>query len=147
TAPRWRDAAQAEGRPIRVLVRAEGDVRVRGWRPVLRQALTNLVLNAVDAMPDGGTIELIAREEAHAAVVEVVDSGTGMPPEVRARAFEPFFTTKGELGTGLGLAQVRAAVEQHGGAIELESEPGRGTTFRLRMPPEAPAPASVEAPP
>jgi signal transduction histidine kinase len=154
TAPRWRDAAQAEGRPIRVIVRTEGDVRVRGWRPVLRQALTNLVLNAVDALPNGGTIELVARYEAHAAVVEVVDSGTGMTPEVRARAFEPFFTTKGELGTGLGLAQVRAAVEQHGGAIELESEPGRGTTFRMRMPPEfrmrtppeAPDQAVAEAP-
>jgi CheY-like chemotaxis protein len=146
TAPRWRDAAQAEGRPIRVMVRTEGDARARGWRPVLRQALTNLVLNAVDALPRGGTIQLIAREEPGAAVVEVVDSGVGMPAEVRVRAFEPFFTTKGEKGTGLGLAQVRAAVEQHGGAIEVESESGRGTTFRLRMPPDVPAAVVPEAP-
>jgi signal transduction histidine kinase len=146
TAPRWRDAAQAEGRPIRVQVRVEGDVLVRGWRAVLRQALTNLVLNAVDALPEGGTIELVARKEAHSAIVEVADSGTGMPPEVRSRVFEPFFTTKGELGTGLGLAQVRAAVEQHGGVIDLESEPGRGTTFRLRLPLDSPVSPASRAP-
>jgi PAS domain S-box-containing protein len=142
TAPRWRDAAQVEGRPIQVEVRVEGDLAVDGWPANLRAAFTNLVLNAVDAMPQGGLVTLSARRvdpspssgQAAEIEVSVADNGAGMPPEVQARVFEPFFSTKGEKGTGLGLAMVYGVVEQHGGRIALESEVGRGTTFRMVLP-------------
>jgi CheY-like chemotaxis protein len=94
----------------------------------------NLVLNAVDALPAGGTIVLTAATRASETVVEVRDDGVGMPPDVQARLFEPFFTTKGTRGTGLGLTMVRTAIERHDGKVEVESVQGRGTTFRLRLP-------------
>ena len=131
TAPRWQDAAQAAGRPIRLEVAVMGATRIEGWRGSLREAVTNLILNAVDALPAGGAIRLAARGSGDRVIVEVTDTGTGMSAEVQARVFEPFFTTKGDRGTGLGLAMVRGVVERHGGSIALESRPGRGTTFRL----------------
>jgi CheY-like chemotaxis protein/anti-sigma regulatory factor (Ser/Thr protein kinase) len=134
TAPRWRDASQAEGRPIHLRVQAEAGIAVHGSPGALREAITNLIFNAVDALPHGGEIVLRAKRVNDHAVVEVSDTGTGIPPDVQARIFDPFFTTKGERGTGLGLPQVAAIVERHAGAIELDSEPGRGTTFRLRFP-------------
>jgi PAS domain S-box-containing protein len=146
TAPRWRDASQIEGQPIQVEVRVEGDLAIEGWPANLRAAFTNLVLNAVDAMPRGGLITLGARRvdpspsSGQAAEIEVTvaDNGTGMPPEVQARVFEPFFSTKGEKGTGLGLAMVYGVVDQHGGRIGLESTVGRGTTFRIVLPATGP---------
>jgi PAS domain S-box-containing protein len=143
TAPRWRDAAQAAGAPVSVSVNvaiAGGD-EILGWAASLREALTNLVFNALDAMPTGGDLQLAAHDTAGDVVVEVVDTGSGMPPEVAARVFEPFFTTKGERGTGLGLAMVYGIVERHGGQIEVDSEPGRGTTIRITLPR---APGSAE---
>ena len=102
TSPRWRDAAQVEGRPISVHVDAEGNTTIVGWTSGLRQALTNVLFNAVDALPGGGRIRLSARRENDDVVVEVSDSGVGMTPEVQARIFEPYFTTKGTRGTGSG---------------------------------------------
>jgi len=131
TAPRWRDAAQAEGRSISLDVAADSDLVVMGWPSALRDALTNLVFNAVDALPTGGVIRLEARRAGDRVQVRVADSGVGISPEVQARVFEPFFSTKGSQGTGLGLAQVFGIVEQHRGQISLESAPGRGTTFEL----------------
>lgn len=100
----------------------------------LQQALFNLAINARDAMPRGGAIELSAVVEGREAILAVHDSGTGMPESVRRRLFTPFFTTKGALGTGLGLGVVRSAIEEHNGQVTVESEPGVGTTFRLRLP-------------
>jgi PAS domain S-box-containing protein len=136
TAPRWRDAAQAAGAPVSVTVNMEmaGDDEIVGWPASLREALTNLVFNALDAMPGGGDLALSLSVSAEHVVVEVTDSGVGMPPEVAARVFEPFFTTKGERGTGLGLAMVYGIVERHAGRVEVESNVGRGTTFRLTLP-------------
>jgi CheY-like chemotaxis protein len=134
TAPRWRDAPQAEGRPIHLGVTAESGCAMHGSPAALREAITNLIFNAVDALPRGGTIKLAAWHTSEHAIIEVSDTGTGMTPEVKARVFDPFFTTKGERGTGLGLPQVVAIVERHAGTIELESVPGSGTTFRLRFP-------------
>jgi PAS domain S-box-containing protein len=141
TAPRWRDAAQAEGRPIRIDVDAAEDAIVDGLATALRQAVTNLVLNAVDAMPDGGTIRLAAHRRGEVVEMVVADTGAGMPPEVEARVFEPFFTTKEERGTGLGLAQVHGIATAHRAAVAVESQVGRGTTFRLTFPAAAPAEA------
>jgi signal transduction histidine kinase/CheY-like chemotaxis protein len=144
TAPQWRDAAQAQGRPIALHVECERVVFVQGWPDSLREALTNLVFNAVDALPQGGIIRLATRGEGPSVVLEVADSGVGMSAEVQARVFEPFFTTKGERGTGLGLAMVFGIVERHGGQIAVESAPGQGTTVRLTLP--AAGAASAEAP-
>jgi PAS domain S-box-containing protein len=134
TAPRWRDAPQVEGRPIELIVEAEPECAIDGSPAALREAITNLIFNAVDALPQGGAIHLEAREHDDRIVIEVRDTGTGMPPEVQARIFDPFFTTKGERGTGLGLPQVLTIVERHSGTIHLDSEPDRGTTFRLSFP-------------
>jgi signal transduction histidine kinase len=102
---------------------------------LLRQAFLNLCVNAVHAMRDqgGGTLTARASVEGEQVVIEVSDTGPGLEPEVARRIFEPFFTTKAE-GTGLGLPIVRQAVEAHGGTVTLESQPGRGATFRICLP-------------
>jgi signal transduction histidine kinase len=100
---------------------------------LLRQAFLNLCVNAIQAMPSGGTLSVRARADAGGVAAEFSDSGPGMDAETAARVFEPFFTTKAN-GTGLGLAIVRQAAEAHGGSVEVESAPGRGATFRVRLP-------------
>jgi CheY-like chemotaxis protein len=131
---------------------------------MLQQVLLNLGINAAEAMPHGGVLTLCAAriesgEEQVGEVppqypgphvlVEVADTGMGMAPEVAARAFEPFFTTKnrqGQRGTGLGLAIVWQNIQNHGGTIRVESEPGRGTTFRICLPLEATAEEEIRPP-
>jgi signal transduction histidine kinase len=100
----------------------------------MEQLFLNLYLNALDAMPDGGTLRLRTRVRGGKVIAEVRDSGTGIPADVRDHVFDPFFTTKeiGE-GTGLGLAVSGSIVAAHGGTIELETSVGRGTTFRVIM--------------
>jgi PAS domain S-box-containing protein len=144
TAPRWRDASQAEGRPIELTLEIEGEVTVQGSAASLREALTNLIMNAVDALPSGGTIALAAEARAGRAILTVVDNGIGMSDEVRVRIFEPFFTTKGDRGTGLGLPTVFGIVEAHGGELSVWSELGRGTTFELTFPLAGAEPAAQE---
>ncbi|MGC4001577.1 MAG: ATP-binding protein [Anaeromyxobacter sp.] len=101
----------------------------------LEQALVNLLINARDAMPEGGAVALRARRDGDGVRIEVSDSGPGMPPEVLARIFEPFFSTKAPgRGTGLGLPMVQHIAEDHGGRVEVESRPGAGTTFTLHLP-------------
>jgi PAS domain S-box-containing protein len=134
TAPRWRDAAQAEGRPISLHVEAVGHPTTEGSPARIREVLTNLIFNSVDALPTGGKIRLRVVAEGGSAVVEVIDSGLGMSAKVQARVFEPFFTTKGDGGTGLGLAMVFGIIEQHGGHIGVQSVLGSGTTFRMSLP-------------
>lgn len=109
---------------------------------MFEKALLNLMLNAEDAMPQGGTLTLQARAENGWVALDVIDTGCGMPPEVADRAFRPFVTTKPG-GTGLGLATTKKIVQAHGGEIDLQSEPGRGTKFtiRLRAAPPAESPA------
>ena len=97
-------------------------------------ALVNLVINAIDAMPEGGEIHLRTGEERGGAWIEVSDNGPGMPPEVEQHVFEPFFSTKGAEGTGLGLAMVYACVVRYSGTIALKTAPGEGATFRLWFP-------------
>jgi len=110
---------------------------VRVDRGQLEQVITNLAVNARDAMPDGGTVKVALHGGASAAevVLSIADSGTGIPPQVLARIFEPFFPTKPpERGTGPGLATVQQIVTQHGGRVEVETEVGRGTTFAIVLP-------------
>jgi PAS domain S-box-containing protein len=134
TAPRWRDSAQGEGRPIRVDVETSGHPIVVGSASSLRDVLMNLILNAVDALPTGGTIQVRTTGTLDEACVEISDNGTGMSPEVQSKIFEPFFTTKGDKGTGLGLATVFGVMERHGGQVRVHSALGKGTTFRLSFP-------------
>ncbi len=106
---------------------------IMGDENQLFQALLNLILNAIDAMPDGGSLAVsIAREGARVAV-RVSDTGAGMAPDVVPHVFDPFFTTK-ERGVGLGLAKVHALVEAHGGSVACDSAPGRGSMFTLSFP-------------
>jgi signal transduction histidine kinase len=102
----------------------------------MEQLFLNLILNAMQAMPDGGTLTLRTRSGAGQSVVtEVADTGMGIDPSIRDRIFDPFFTTRdvGE-GTGLGLSVSDTIVRAHGGSIEVESKPGAGSVFRVVLP-------------
>jgi signal transduction histidine kinase len=102
-------------------------------RELFKQALLNLLLNAQQAMPQGGEVTVQASANPAGVCLSVIDTGNGMTPEVAARAFRPFFSTRTG-GTGLGLATTRKIVEAHGGTIDLESEAGRGTKFTIHLP-------------
>src|SRR5471032_1237306 len=105
---------------------------------LVRHLLTNLVANAVDAMPNGGRLEVQARQDGRDLVLRVSDTGTGMPPDVKRHIFEPFFTTKANgKGTGLGLAICKEIARALKGRIDVESEPGKGSAFTVRFPTEA----------
>jgi GAF domain-containing protein/CheY-like chemotaxis protein len=150
TQSRWRDEALRQG--IVVEVRTElGDIPPVVGDPVeLREAMTNLILNAVDAMPAGGTLTLRTARVADGVEVAVTDTGVGIPAAIRDRIFDPFFTTKGPKGTGLGLSMTYGIVSRHRGRISVDSEEGRGTTFRVTFPldrPPAPPPVSGDGTP
>lgn len=100
---------------------------------LFRQALLNLLLNAEQAMPDGGEITIAARIEPDRVILDIIDTGCGIEPEAMGRLFRPFYTTRAS-GTGLGLPTTKRIVEAHGGTIAVESEPGRGTRFSLSLP-------------
>jgi PAS domain S-box-containing protein len=164
TRPRWREEPRRKGIVIEVSVNLAGLPLVQGNPAEIREVLTNLIFNAVDAMPSGGSLRFTGRicdgvgahrperlpgafaaAEARPAEppqwveVAVSDTGIGMTDEVRRRVFDPFFTTKGLHGTGLGLSAAYGIMERHGGQIDVTSAPGRGTTFRLRFRPAAEA--------
>jgi len=140
TQPRWRAVPQQRG----IVIELRKDFApklpdVIGDEVELRDALTNLVFNAVDAMPEGGTLTLrtqpVLDADGRATVrVEVGDTGIGMDEDTRRRCIEPFFTTKGERGTGLGLASVYGMLQRHSAALEVDSAPGKGTTMRMIFP-------------
>ena len=133
------DRPQQRGVVIRQHFELDANLpQVSGVESEIREALINLVFNAVDAMPQGGDLTLRTRAvgvDASCAQVEVADTGVGMDEGTRQRCFEPFYTTKGARGTGLGLAMVYGAMQRHGADLEVHSAPGRGTTFVLRFPP------------
>jgi signal transduction histidine kinase len=134
TQPRWRTDALANGRTIKIVTDFGEMPLILGDAAELRELLTNLIFNAVDALPEGGTITFVTRLEGQGAVLEVRDSGIGMNEEVRLRCFEPFFTTKGKRGTGLGLSMVFGIVRRHGGTIKIVSEPDEGAIFTIDLP-------------
>jgi signal transduction histidine kinase len=111
-----------------------GKVTASGIGAELREVLTNLIFNAVDAISGRGDVIVKTRLENNEAIVEVTDTGAGMTAEVKERCLEPFFTTKGAHGTGLGLAMVFGIIKRHQGILEVDSEPGQGTTVRIRLP-------------
>ncbi len=137
TRPRWRDAMQSNGVRLRVIQQFGDLPPMVGDGPALREVVTNLILNALDAMPNGG--ELFLRTEQSQtdppmALLEVSDTGTGMTPEVQQRAFDPFFSTKGAYGTGMGLAMAYGIIQRHNGTIRISTTPGKGTTFLIQLP-------------
>jgi signal transduction histidine kinase/ActR/RegA family two-component response regulator len=154
TQARWRDVPQERGIVITTQTELAPDLpRIMGTESDIRDALTNLVFNAVDAMPGGGTLTIRTRVINYKDVNEpalsrsavelaVIDTGTGMDEDTRRRCLEPFFTTKGERGTGMGLAMVYGMVKRHGAQIEIDSELGRGTTIRVMF--EAAAPGGAD---
>lgn len=134
TQPKWKDQALAQGRTINLELDLTKLPTISANEAELRELLTNLIFNAVDAMPSGGTITLRSRRCENGVVVEVADTGIGMSEEVRARCLEPFFSTKGDHGTGLGLSMVFGIVKRHNGSLDVQSEVGKGTTFIIRLP-------------
>lgn len=160
TRVRWNDMAQEKGGMIHLHTEWLPNLpAMEGVESELRDALTNLVLNAVDAMSGEGILTLRtgtmrwlpdSPDPKSAVYIEVTDTGVGMDEDTRRRCLEPFFTTKGERGTGLGLAMVYGTVQRHGARIEIDSTPGHGTTMRLVFPvtaaPVAPATGVVNAP-
>jgi signal transduction histidine kinase len=134
TQPKWRDQARAEGRNIAVRTDLEAVPAVSADEAQLREALTNLLFNAVDAMPEGGTLALRTFRSPNGVILEISDTGIGMTEEVRRHCMEPFYSTKGKDGTGLGLPMVYGILQRHGASIELQSEPGTGTHFRICFP-------------
>jgi signal transduction histidine kinase len=144
TQPKWKGQALAAGRTIAVELDLAALPAISGNAAELREVATNLIFNAVDAMPTGGTITLRSTAEDGQAVLEVSDTGVGMGEEVRSRCLEPFFSTKGEKGTGLGLSMVFGIIKRHDGSVEIESTPGQGTTFRIRLPAMIKTPGAVD---
>lgn len=135
TRPRWQDQHQKHGITIELKSELhEGKLTLFAVRSEIREAMVNLVFNAVDSMPAGGMIALRAYEHDQSIVLEVEDTGTGMTEEQKQKCLEPFYTTKGERGTGLGLASVFGTMERNQGRLEIESEEGKGTTVRLIFP-------------
>jgi nitrogen fixation/metabolism regulation signal transduction histidine kinase len=126
---------QAPGRaPIACNLELDDQVGAVAADPeLLHRALSNLVLNAMDAMPRGGTLTLRTRSDDGKVIIEVADTGSGMSSEECERIFTPYYTSK-QHGTGLGLAIVQSVVSDHGGTIRVQSEPGRGTTFVIELP-------------
>jgi signal transduction histidine kinase/ActR/RegA family two-component response regulator len=134
TRPRWKDYAEASNIHINLNLRISSNSMVKGDDSELREVLVNMVLNAVDAMPQGGTLSLATRNTGDSVVITVADNGFGMYPEVRSRIFDPFFTTKGKAGLGLGLAVSFGIIRRHGGTIDVDSTYGTGTEFRITLP-------------
>jgi signal transduction histidine kinase/CheY-like chemotaxis protein len=134
TRPRWKNCAEASNIHISLDLQIGSNAMVMGDDSELREVLVNMVFNATDAMPEGGTLTLSTRTVAEQVVIKIVDTGVGMYPEVRSRIFDPFFTTKGKAGLGLGLAVSFGIIRRHGGNIEVESQYGKGTEFRITLP-------------
>ena len=134
TQSRWGDDAGPRNVTVDVRTALTAVPRIPGDPSELREALTNLILNAVDAMPQGGVLTLATRVVLKEIELTISDTGTGIPASVREKIFDPFFTTKGPRGTGLGLSMTYGIIARHQGHVDVESEPGRGTTFRLTFP-------------
>lgn len=134
TRPKWHDRALESGRVIQVELELQKLPPVLANASELREVITNMIFNAVDAMPEGGTITIRTVCAGHRVRVEIADTGFGMTEEVRTRCAEPFFTTKGEHGTGLGLSMSFGILRRHEAKLEIDSIEGIGTTFRIEFP-------------
>jgi signal transduction histidine kinase len=137
TEPIWSGRSRHLGGSIHLDCQLPGRSRIVGNPGELREVFTNLILNAIDAMPQGGSLSIRATRQNGSLLTEVADTGVGMSESVQNRIFQPFFTTKGEEGNGMGLSIVRRIVEEHGGQIDVDSQPGRGSRFTVSLPLQA----------
>lgn len=135
--PRWKHQALAEGRTITLQYNLLPTPPISCNAAELREVFLNLILNSLDAMPEGGLLGFRTLVEGDRAICEIIDTGAGMTEEVRQRCLEPFFSTKGDKGTGLGLAMVSGILHRHQAEVEIDSAPGLGTSFRLSFPTRA----------
>ena len=145
TRARWKDEAETRGAPIEVSAEVAGGPVVRGNATALREALANLVLNAVDAMPGGGQLTAAAGPRDGGVEIVVKDTGEGIADDVRTRVFDPFFSTRAPDHMGLGLTVTDGVVTRHGGRLEIWSEPGQGTRVTIWLPGAGGAPALPDA--
>ena len=146
TRPRWEEKIAHESRPMDLRLDLRARQHIHGRSAALTEVMTNLVLNAMDAMVEGGTLTISTKDVGDTVVITVTDTGIGMPEHVRRRVFEPFFSTKGESGSGLGLSMAYSIIRRHGGDIRVDSEPNRGTTFTLVVPCASETPSPPPAP-
>jgi GAF domain-containing protein len=135
TQSRWREETRSRCVDVEVRTSFGTLPTVAGDPAELREAMTNLILNAVDAMPTGGTLTVTTRVENNLVLITVADTGVGIPSAIRGKIFDPFFTTKGPQGTGLGLSMTYGILSRHGARITVDSHEGRGTTFHLTFAP------------
>ncbi|HUF93526.1 MAG TPA: response regulator [Candidatus Limnocylindria bacterium] len=147
TRPRWEEKIAHDSRPLELSLSLAASQPIHGRPAALTELLTNLILNAMDAMPEGGTLTIATETQDTLVAIIVRDTGIGMPEAVRRRIFEPFFSTKGDGGSGLGLSMSYSIVRRHSGDVRVESEPGRGTTFTLTFPSRHLPDAPVTSPP
>ncbi|HJX60904.1 MAG TPA: GAF domain-containing protein [Thermodesulfobacteriota bacterium] len=135
TQPRWKEQTQSKGIQIELTKKLGKIPQILGNPSELREVTTNIVFNAVDAMPNGGEVTITTAVQAEDWVeMRIADTGIGMTEEVRKRVFDPFFTTKGVTNTGLGMSVSYGIIKRHGGEILIESEPGKGATFIIHLP-------------
>jgi PAS domain S-box-containing protein len=135
TRPRWEEKRSRDSHPLELQLDLQAEALIQGRPAALCEVLTNLILNAMDAMPVGGQLTIATRHAGRHVKVTISDTGIGMVETVKQRIFEPFFTTKAEgQGTGLGLSMTYSIVHRHRGEIHVDSEPGKGTTFTLMFP-------------
>lgn len=134
TQHRWKSQAEARGANIEFRAKVESSHFVHGNEPELRQALSNLVINAADAIDGDGVISLSMFDIERDICIKIEDTGCGMPEKIRSKCLDPFYSTKGKLGTGLGLSIVAGIVKRHNGDIKIESVEGEGSTIIIRLP-------------
>ncbi len=134
TKPRWSDEARKRGITIKVTTRLDEIPSVMGSASELREALTNVILNAIDAMPEGGKITIRTKKDKNWVYVLMSDTGIGIPEEIKGKVFDPFFTTKGSQASGLGMSLSYGIITRHGGDIEIGNRKGEGTTFTIKLP-------------
>jgi signal transduction histidine kinase len=134
TKPKWKDEAELKGVRIEIETKSGELSDLMGDHSEIREVLTNMIFNSIDALPDGGRIQISTRMRDDKVEIKVMDNGLGMIEEIRNKVFEPFFTTKKEKGNGLSLSVAYGIITRHNGEITVESEPGEGTTFTITLP-------------
>ncbi len=132
---RMRLAKRSSGStPIKVVLNLSDKTDIFGRKSDIHEVLLNLVLNAADAMPEGGLLEIFTEKTDESIRIMVKDNGSGMPDDVRKQCMQPFFTTKGNKGTGMGLTMVHSIIQEYQGEIQIDSTPGKGTCFTIDFP-------------
>jgi PAS domain S-box-containing protein len=146
TRTRWQNEARLRGLDYDVTLNADSGLYTFGSASELREVFVNLIVNAVDAMPEGGKLKISCVADKARLRLQFTDDGTGMPEDVRQKIFDPFFTTKGAHGTGLGLSVSYSIIERHEGSISVSSNLGAGTVFIIELPAIEMSPESIAAP-